>query len=48
MKESQFALLLSLVTCLVNVFVITFMVYTESKALTEPFLEYLLNSFKAR
>lgn len=24
------------------------MVYTESKALTEPFLEYLLNSFKAR
>lgn len=24
------------------------MIYTESRALTEPFLEYVLNSFKAR
>ena len=47
-QKSSFTLFISLVTCFINIFVISFMIYTESKALTEPFLEYLLNSFKAR
>ena len=46
--ESSLILAVSFVTCIVNVFVNTFMIYTESKSLTEPFLEYVLNSFKAR
>jgi hypothetical protein len=41
-------LLVSLIVCMVNMVVIMLNVYTESKALTEPFLEYILNSFKAR
>lgn len=47
-KESSMTLTISLITCLINVFVNTFMIYTEARALTEPFLEYILNSFKAR
>ena len=46
--ESSFILALSFFTCIINVFVNTLNIYTESKALTEPFLEYVLNSFKAR
>lgn len=46
--ESRLTLLVSFLTCVINVVVNTFMIFTESKALTEPFLEYVLNSFKAR
>lgn len=48
MEKSRFTLFMSLVTCLLNIVVINLMIYTESKALTEPFLEFVLNSFKAR
>lgn len=33
---------------MINLIVNSFMIYTESKSLTEPYLEYVLNSFKAR
>ena len=41
-------LMISLIVCLINMAVIMLNVYSESKALLEPFLEYILNSFKAR
>lgn len=48
MEESKQTLMISLIVCLINMIVIMLNVYTESKALGEPFLEYILNSFKAR
>lgn len=47
-EESDQMLFISLIVCFVNMFVIMINIYTESQALTEPYLEYILNSFKAR
>jgi len=48
LDESKTMLLVSLILCFVNVFVILLMIYMESKAFNEPFMDFILNSFKAR
>lgn len=46
--ESGSILMISLALCLLNACVTLFMISVESKALQEPYLEFILNSFKAR
>ena len=47
-EENSIVLLIELIICSATMIFISLNVYVESKALREPYLEYVLNAFKAR